>query len=40
MIGPAATIALAAIFLDEPVTVPQRVGTAVVLGGLLLARRG
>lgn len=41
MIGPAATIALAAIFLDEPVTLLQLVGTAVVLGGLLLlARRG
>ncbi|MET0507887.1 MAG: DMT family transporter [Burkholderiaceae bacterium] len=40
MIGPAATIGLAAVFLDEPVTLLQLIGTAVVLGGLvLLARR-
>ncbi len=36
MVGPIATIALAAVFLGEPVTVTQLAGTAVVIGGISL----
>lgn len=35
-IGPVATIVQAYIFLDEPITWPQLVGTALVLAGVLL----
>jgi drug/metabolite transporter (DMT)-like permease len=42
MIGPAATIAMGAVFLGEPVTAAQLAGTAVVVAGifLLTVRRG
>lgn len=36
MIGPAATIALGAALLDEPVTVAQLAGTAVVIAGIFV----
>ena len=39
MIGPAATIVLGAMFLDEPVTVLQLGGTAVVIAGVLMLTR-
>ena len=41
LIGPVATIALAALFLGEPVTATQLIGTAIVLVGIfiLTARR-
>jgi len=39
MVGPVATIGLAAIFLDEPVTAWQLAGTALVLAGVAVLTR-
>ncbi len=36
MIGPAATIAMGALFLDEPVSAAQLLGTAIVIAGMLV----
>ena len=39
MIGPAATILLGAVFLDEPVTALQLTGTVIVIAGVLMLTR-
>jgi drug/metabolite transporter (DMT)-like permease len=36
MVGPAATIAMGAVLLDEPVTAAQLIGTAVVVAGIFV----
>jgi drug/metabolite transporter (DMT)-like permease len=39
MVGPVSTILMGAVLLDEPLTLPMMIGTALVIGGVMLVAR-
>ena len=39
MVGPVSTILMGALLLDEPLTLPMMIGTALVIVGVMLVAR-